>query len=143
MYTDQSAELLSEAMPSFNFAEDFYHHLLTIHSFPLPALSLTVTLKIVSLAYGGGLTAICLDYMYTEWTGCRSALISTTNAFWQPHPGRQFVSIPSLFYRKCILLMKLFVLSEISGRKCRTCTLYMHWPAGMREEWIFINMMHD
>lgn len=25
----------------------------------------------------------------------------------------------------------------------RMCTLYMHWPAGMREEWILIHMMHD
>lgn len=113
MHTDQSAEQCSEAVPSFNFAEDSHHLLLITHSFLLHAPSLTDTLEIVSLAYGGrgGLAAICLDYMYTEWTGCRNALISTTNAFWQPSPGRPFLSIPSLLFRKCVLLVKLFVLS--------------------------------
>lgn len=146
MHTDQSAELVSKAMRSFNFAEDLYPHP-PPHRRPFVPTSCTELdhyfgNRFTCLWVGGSLTAICLDYMYTEWTGCRNALIFTTNAFWHPHPSRQFVSISSLFFRKCILLMKLFVFREISGRKCRTARL-VYWPAGMKEEWIFINTMHD
>lgn len=110
-------------MPSFNLAEDFYHlHLLISHLFPLPALSLTIILEIVSLAckWGGGiLLAICFDYMYTEWTGCRNALISTTNAFLAA-PPRQAIC----FHFLAVLQKIHFTHEAICLAEQHVCSVY-------------------
>lgn len=146
MHTDQSAEQCSEAMPSFNFAENFHHLLLITHSFLLHALSLTDTLEIVSLAYGRVWSYCHLFRLYEHEIDRIQERFDLHHKYFLAALPRQAIRFHSLtVIQKMHFTCEVICLELDSWQEMQniTCTLYMHWPAGMRQEWILLHMMPD